>query len=55
MLEYDPIKRITAGEVMQHPWMKKFAQEKKVEENAIVKTLDNLRTFRVIIILSLLL
>lgn len=48
MLEYDPLKRITAGEVLQHSWVKKFANEKIAQENKVLKTLDNLRTFRVI-------
>lgn len=39
MLEYDPAKRISAGDALQHKWIKKFAANDKVEKTLATKTL----------------
>lgn len=47
MLEYDPSKRINAGDALQHPWIKKEAANVKVDKKTATKTLSNLKNFRV--------
>lgn len=47
MLEYDPAKRISAKDALQHKWIKENAKEEKVERTLATKTLSNLRNFRV--------
>jgi len=47
LLEYDPAKRITAGDALQHKWIKNFAVAEKVEKTIATKTLSNLKNFRV--------
>jgi len=47
MLEYDPVKRISAGDALQHPWIKTHASGEKVERTLASKTLNNLKNFRV--------
>lgn len=47
MLEYDPSKRISAGDALQHKWIKKHAAGDKVEKTVASKTLSNLKNFRV--------
>jgi calcium-dependent protein kinase len=47
MLEYDPAKRISAAEALQHKWIKLHTQSEKVEKQLAKKTLSNLKNFRV--------
>lgn len=47
MLEYDPSKRISASDALQHTWIKKYAQDEKVERTVATRTLSNLKNFRV--------
>lgn len=47
MLEYDPAKRISANDALQHKWIKENAKDEKVERTLATKTLSNLRNFRV--------
>lgn len=51
MLEYDPNKRISAGEARSHKWITKHAAGDKVEKIVASKTLSNMKNFRVIIYL----
>jgi calcium-dependent protein kinase len=46
MLEYDPSKRISAADALQHKWIKDNAKEEKVEKSLATRTLSNLRNFR---------
>jgi len=45
-LTYDPDKRISASEALQHPWFKKYAKHEKVEKSVASKALSNLKNFR---------
>ena len=47
LLTYDPAKRISAGDALQHKWIKTQASKEKVEKTIATKTLSNLRNFRV--------
>ena len=47
LLDYDPAKRISAGEALQHPWIKIKGANEKVEKTLATKTLSNLKNFRV--------
>lgn len=49
LLTYDPSKRISASDAIQHPWIKKWASVDKVEKTIAAKALSNLRNFRVIL------
>ena len=46
LLTYDPEKRITASEAIQHRWIINTATQEKVEKTVATKTLQNLRNFR---------
>lgn len=48
LLTFDPAKRISAADALQHPWIKK--QAAKVEKGIATKALSNLKNFRVIYI-----
>ena len=39
MLEHDPAKRISAGDAIQHPWIKNTATMAKIEKTLAAKTL----------------
>lgn len=45
-LTYDPDKRVSASEALEHPWFKKFAKADKVKKSLASKALGNLRSFR---------
>lgn len=45
-LTYDPEKRISASEALEHPWFKKFAKGEKVKKSLASKALSNLKNFR---------
>ena len=45
-LTYDPDKRTSAGDALQHPWFKKFAKHETVEKTLASKALNNLKNFR---------
>lgn len=45
-LTYDPDKRASAGEALQHAWFKKFAKHEVVEKTLASKALNNLKNFR---------
>ena len=45
-LTYDPEKRTSAKDALQHPWFKKFAKHEKVEKTIASKALSNLKNFR---------
>jgi len=45
-LTYDPDKRISASEALEHVWFKKFAKIDTVEKSLASKALNNLRNFR---------
>lgn len=47
LLTYDPAKRISASDAVQHKWIKTQASQEKVEKTVAAKTLSNLRNFRV--------
>jgi calcium-dependent protein kinase len=47
LLIYDPTRRITAAEALQHKWIKTTASQDKVEKTIATKTLSNLKNFRV--------
>jgi hypothetical protein len=47
MLEYDPAKRISAADALQHKWIKTHASTEKVDRTLATKTLSNLKNFRV--------
>jgi len=46
LLEYNPEKRISASEALQHPWIVNVAPANNVSKTVAKKTLDNLRNFR---------
>jgi calcium-dependent protein kinase len=48
MLEYDPQKRTSAADAIQHKWIKTHATSERVEKTLATKTLHNLKNFRVI-------
>jgi serine/threonine protein kinase len=48
MLEYEPSKRISAADALQHKWIKTHTSTEKVEKQLAKKTLSNLKNFRVI-------
>jgi calcium-dependent protein kinase len=45
-LTYDPEKRITAGEALDHAWFKKFAKGEKIKKSLASNALKNLKNFR---------
>lgn len=45
-MTYDPAKRISASEALQHPWFVKFARHDKIEKVVHQKALQNLKNFR---------
>lgn len=45
-LTYDPEKRVTASEALDHAWFKKFAKMDKVKKSLASKALSNLKNFR---------
>lgn len=45
-LTYDPEKRVSASEALEHPWFKKFAKGEKVKKSLASKALHNLKNFR---------
>jgi calcium-dependent protein kinase len=45
-LTYDPDKRISASEALDHAWFKKFAKADKVKKSLASKALSNLKNFR---------
>ena len=45
-LTYDPDKRTSASDALQHPWFKKFAKHETVEKTLASKALNNLKNFR---------
>lgn len=45
-LTYDPEKRTSASEALEHPWFKKFAKGEKVKKSLASKALSNLKNFR---------
>ena len=45
-LTYDPDKRVSASEALEHPWFKKFAKADKVKKSLASNALKNLRNFR---------
>jgi calcium-dependent protein kinase len=47
LLTYDPAKRTSASDALQHPWIKTYSSQEKVEKTVATKTLSNLRNFRV--------
>lgn len=47
MLEKDKNKRLSAEECLNHPWLQKVTQGCRVSQTALLKTLDNITTFRV--------
>ena len=47
LLTYDPAKRISAADALQHRWIKVQASKEQVEKTVAAKTLSNLRNFRV--------
>lgn len=46
LLTYDPAKRISAADALQHKWVKTQASKEKVEKTIAARTLSNLRNFR---------
>ena len=48
MLEKDPKKRYSAEDCLNDAWIKKFSEDQVVEQPLFMKSLNNLRTFRVI-------
>jgi calcium-dependent protein kinase len=48
LLAYDPEKRITASDALQHKWIKTMATAEKIEKAVALKTLANLKSFRVL-------
>lgn len=46
MLEYDPSKRISANDALQHKWIRTHTSGEKVEKSLAKKTLSNLKNFR---------
>lgn len=47
LLTYDPNKRISAAEALQHKWIRTTASQARVEREVATKTLSNLKNFRV--------
>jgi calcium-dependent protein kinase len=45
-LTYEPEKRITAGEALDHAWFKKFAKGEKIKKSLASNALKNLKNFR---------
>ena len=45
-LTYDPDKRVSASEALDHVWFKKFAKMDKVQKSLASKALSNLKNFR---------
>uniref|UniRef100_A0A7S3K8N7 Calcium-dependent protein kinase n=1 Tax=Euplotes crassus TaxID=5936 RepID=A0A7S3K8N7_EUPCR len=45
-LTYDPEKRASASEALEHPWFKKFAKGEKVKKSLASKAFINLKNFR---------
>ena len=46
MLAYDPAKRISASDALQHKWIKEKAIAEKVSQHVASKTLSNLKNFK---------
>eukprot|EP00828_Plagiopyla_frontata_P016257 TRINITY_DN2120_c0_g1_i4.p2 TRINITY_DN2120_c0_g1~~TRINITY_DN2120_c0_g1_i4.p2 ORF type:complete len:262 (+),score=49.50 TRINITY_DN2120_c0_g1_i4:571-1356(+) len=46
MLEFDPLKRISAELAIKDPWIMKYGQDNSVESPLMLKTLENMQTFR---------
>ncbi len=45
-LTYDPAKRVSAEDALQHPWFTKYAKHEKVEKSLASTALNNLKNFR---------
>lgn len=45
-LTYDPDKRVSAGEALDHAWFKKFAKGDKISKSLAASALKNLKNFR---------
>ncbi|EAS02022.1 calcium-dependent kinase (macronuclear) [Tetrahymena thermophila SB210] len=46
MLTMDPQKRYSAEEALQDPWIKKFRQQQQVDMPNLIRSLNNMKTFR---------
>jgi len=46
LLTYDPDKRISAAEALQHPWIKKMGGDEKIDNALATNCLTNLKNFR---------
>lgn len=53
MMEIDKDKRLSAEDCLKHPWFGKVTDPCAVSKTALTKALDNLITFKVIIVLTL--
>ena len=47
LLTYDSDKRISALDALNHPWIKRMSTIEKVNKDVAMKTLKNLKNFRV--------
>ena len=47
MLEKDTKKRYSAEDCLNDPWIKKFSGNNVVEQPILIKSLNNMRSFRV--------
>jgi calcium-dependent protein kinase len=47
LLTYDSDKRISALDALHHPWIKRMSTIEKVNKDVAMKTLKNLKKFRV--------
>lgn len=47
LLTYDPVKRISASDALQHRWVRTQAAVDKVDKPLATKLLSNLKNFRV--------